>query len=188
MERIAYLRMRNLLLALSIVCALLPVRAAVAQTDLQTHQAKLGSLTELAGSCWSGKFPNGAIDTHCWDWAIQGRFLRDRHTVESEAGLYSGETLYGWDAGAEVVTFWYFNSLGGFSEGTVVAIGEQLLIKEDYSDAAQETEMRSNLEVDAPERYVILTESLTDTGWETFLSLSYERVDRDSTRVEPVED
>ena len=90
--------------------------AAAAATGLQP-------LDFLAGHCWRAEFKPGVTDTHCFEHAYGGKHLRDRHEV---TGGYAGETLYSWDGTANIVTYTYWNSLGGVSRGTMRPAGGRL--------------------------------------------------------------
>ncbi len=75
----------------------------------------------LAGSCWTGTFPDGKqTDEHCFRWLFDGKALRDTHTVRA-AGRpdYVGETTYYFDSAARRVEYLYVENLGGVSRGTM---------------------------------------------------------------------
>lgn len=91
--------------------------------------AGLQPLDFLAGHCWRAEFKPGVTDTHCFEHAMAGKHLRDRHEV---TGGYAGETLYSWDGKAGHVVYTYWNSLGGVSRGTMRPVGDRL----DFSDEA----------------------------------------------------
>jgi hypothetical protein len=74
----------------------------------------------LVGSCWVGTFPDGkATDQHCFEWVFDRKFIRDRHVVQNGKAPYEGETIYGWDAQAKRLGFWYWNSQGDVMIGAV---------------------------------------------------------------------
>jgi uncharacterized protein YndB with AHSA1/START domain len=86
-------------------------------------EAGLKPLGFLVGHCWRGEFKPGTADTHCFERAYDGRHIRDRHQV---TGGYAGETIYSWDGKAGLVTYTYWNSLGGVSRGTMKPAGDRL--------------------------------------------------------------
>jgi hypothetical protein len=45
-------------------------------------------------------------DVHCWERALDGAYLRDRHELRGSKEPYGGETLYGWDSESEKPRFW----------------------------------------------------------------------------------
>lgn len=83
----------------------------------------------LLGACWRAEFKPGVEDEHCFEPAYDGRHVRDRHQV---TGGYAGETLYSWDGGAGLVSYTYWNSLGGVSRGTMRPASDGL----DFGDEA----------------------------------------------------
>ncbi|WP_432381877.1 hypothetical protein [Duganella sp. P38] len=102
--------MRPLLLLL-----LLPAAAQAAPPDV------LKPMAFLAGHCWKGEFPGGQrTDEHCFQWALDGKALRDVHTVRAPGKPdYVGETLYYYDAAAKQVAYLYIENGGGHSHGTM---------------------------------------------------------------------
>ena len=96
----------------------------------------LEPLAFLVGHCWEGRFePGGETDRHCFESVYGGQHVRDVHEVTGGARIYRGETLYSWDGSAGVVTYTYWNSLGGVSRGTMRADGARLAFgDESYTD------------------------------------------------------
>ena len=96
----------------------------------------LEPLAFLVGHCWEGRFePGGEIDRHCFESVYGGQHVRDVHEVTGGARVYRGETLYSWDGTANVVTYTYWNSLGGVSRGTMRPDGTRLSFgDESYTD------------------------------------------------------
>ena len=85
---------------------------------------KLQPLSFLAGSCWKGTFAGRAVtDEHCFEWIMDGRFLRDHHVVRGDSLPYEGETTYAWDAAQKRITYWYIALPGFYSQGNVEAAG-----------------------------------------------------------------
>src|SRR5690349_20466490 len=93
----------------------LPASSATAPSPAPSLQP----LAFLAGSCWSGPLRDGSIDTHCFEWVFDGRFLRDRHVVKGAKRPYEGETLYAWDPQEKRLVYTYWASDGGMSHGDV---------------------------------------------------------------------
>ncbi|MHA6289184.1 hypothetical protein [Maricaulis sp. CAU 1757] len=82
-------------------------------------RSELAPLEFLAGKCFTGVFPGSeTFDVHCFTPVLGGQFLRDVHAVPQGGDVYRGETLYHWDAEAQVIRYRYYNSLGGTSDGT----------------------------------------------------------------------
>lgn len=76
---------------------------------------QLEPMAFLVDHCWEGEIAPGQRNVHCFD-AIEGKRLRDRHEViQSGRTVYSGETIYEWDAAGNAVAFVY--SSGGEAVG-----------------------------------------------------------------------
>lgn len=137
---------------------------------------------ELAGSCWLGTFSAGGADEagprdlHCYEWVLQDRFLRDRHRVTGGEGVYEGETFYGWDAAAGKLRYWYFNSLGGVSEGTVALEEGRWTFRESHRGGGQAMELRTVLERPGEDAYTVATEIERDGTWQAEPAVRYQRL------------
>ena len=159
------------------------VLTAVAKS--QDNSERFDPVSLLAGSCWEGAFPNGATDLHCWEWALGGAYLRDRHKVRGAGSPYAGETLYGWDSDSSALHYWYFNSLGGRSEGGIQKIDgeERWLITESYAgatpgqDEPSKIEMRNFMTVE-DDAYTMITEQRDGASWKEVMSIRFERTDQ----------
>lgn len=90
---------------------------AIAAAQLATPQ--LAPMEFVVGHCWQGRFYNGHVDTHCFEPAYGGRFIRDRHEVRGGPSVYSGETLFAWNPDTGRVEYTYWNSSGGISRGSM---------------------------------------------------------------------
>ena len=145
---------------------------------------RFAPLADLAGHCWIGPFPGSeAHDHHCWEWTLGGKFLRDSHQVQGGESPYGGETLYGWDAEAGILRFWYFNTLGGVSTGTVERDGDRWLFREQYSgnagigQAGGQLEIRSYLVREDETSYDVVSEKRQEDGWREMFSMRLVRTD-----------
>ena len=142
----------------------------------QTEAERFAPVADLAGRCWVGHFPESTLrDVHCWEWAVAKRFLRDRHRVMgSEGTSYQGETLYGWDSEDEVLRYWYFNSLGGVSEGSVERTEDGWRFREHYRGSPGEMDLLSSYSRQGEDGYAIETRRLREGSWEPFGSIRFE--------------
>lgn len=78
----------------------------------------LEPLAFLTGHCWQGILPTGEANRHCFTQGADG--IRDRHEVLRQGKpVYSGETLYAWDAKAATIRFLYSSGGKKLGEGTV---------------------------------------------------------------------
>ncbi len=88
-------RIRQILPSLAVLCGLLLAAPSAADDKPETDE-RFAAVAEFAGYCWIGPFPGSeARDLHCWEWILDGEFLRDSHRVMGGEGPYAGETLYG---------------------------------------------------------------------------------------------
>jgi hypothetical protein len=87
----------------------------------------MAPLDFLVGHCWRGKLPKaGQVDTHCFSRLTDGS-LRDHHDVtENGKLLASGDTLYRWDPGAQVIRYTYRDSIGGVLSSVVRRTGDAI--------------------------------------------------------------
>ena len=97
------------------------------------------------------EFPDGTmLDTHRYEWMFGGKFLRNTHAVTTLDGavLYEGEAVYGWDAQAEELRWWYFNSTGGHVTGNAVVDGDVVsALGVNRGAPGQTDEVKSELEL-----------------------------------------
>ena len=166
------------------------VPAVAADDEGEARARRFEPISELAGHCWTGEFENGARDVHCYEWTLQDGFVRDRHEVTGGEGVYAGETFYGWDASAEQLRFWYFNSLGGVSEGAVARDGDRWRFDESYRGESRSLELRTWLELPTVQnesadaggesevrQYIVTTEILRDGQWQNASRIVFTRRD-----------
>ena len=108
-----------MLSALGLICLSLTANITYAAEQDKLQKA-LAPLQFLVGWCWSGEFPDGKrVDTHCYESMYSGAHLRDRHVVTGGPSLYQGETIYSWNKAGNRVSYVYWNSYGGVSQGTM---------------------------------------------------------------------
>jgi hypothetical protein len=103
------------------IASALMLAALVLPGDVPAPLAPLGF---LVGHCWRGTVQGGGVDTHCFTLAVDG--VHDRHQVVAGGQtVYSGETLYSWDAAAQAIRFVY-KSPDGVMAGNVHAVADGL--------------------------------------------------------------
>ncbi len=148
----------------------LSIAAPAPAADSSVGEATAGPFVPLAfleGKCWSGKFPDGVkSDEHCFEWIYGGKFLRDRHVVRGGGPDYLGETIYAWDPEKKAVVYWYFNSDGGFSMGSLRVDGDALVFpNERFVNEGVETFYRSVWRRTGDDRYLAVTEMQKGDTW-----------------------
>lgn len=161
------------LLALLGGAAAAPSRAAA---DAEVVPQALQPLAFLAGSCWTGSFPDGKqTDTHCFEWVFGGRFLRDHHVVRGAAQPYEGETLYAWNPQARRVVYTYWASDGGYSTGEVEVRGEELVFDDHYVSEKVSLELQSIWRQAGEDAYSVAVSSKKEGGWKPAWSMTLRR-------------
>jgi hypothetical protein len=141
--------------------------ALAADSESAAAMGPFAPLAFLEGRCWSGKFPDGVkSDEHCFEWIYGGKFLRDRHQVRGGGPDYQGETIYAWDPERKAVVYWYFNSDGGFSTGSLRVEGDALVFpNERFVNEGVETFYRSVWRRTGDDRYLAVTEMQKGDAW-----------------------
>lgn len=100
------------------------VAAAVATPQLSSN---LQPLAFLVGHCWQGPIGSGQqVDTHCFEPALDGMHVRDRHEVTGGKKVYRGETIYSFNANTKVIEYTYWSNDGGVTRGTLALKGDVL--------------------------------------------------------------
>jgi len=161
--------------AVTLCLVLAEVSPAAAQ------ESPLQQLEFLAGHCWRGEFEdNEATDTHCYTWVFGRKHLRDVHVVSSEGSVYRGETIYSVDGDSGEITFRYWNSLGGVSDGRLLFEGGVIRSPaEKYTgDDGETREFRSSLRQLDEFRYEAATEELVDGRWSNPARITFTRTDK----------
>jgi hypothetical protein len=135
--------------------------------------ARFAPMAFLVGSCWVGTFPDGKqTDEHCFEWAYDGKFIRDRHVVRG-GPPYSGETFYAWDAANKHVGYWYFSSMGTVQEGYVEETKEGLVFPSATPGA--EGEVRSVWTRLGSDGYRVNATQRKGGAWKTLFAMEMKR-------------
>lgn len=99
--------------------------AAPAKPSADAPENAADVMAFFVGSCWAGAFSDGgSTDTHCLRSVFDGAFVRDNHVVAGARGPYAGETMFRWRAEDETLSFTYWDSAGGKSEGVMKRDGD----------------------------------------------------------------
>ena len=126
-------------------------------------------LAYLADHCWAGEMKGGKdIDTHCFSWVYDRKFLRDRHVVKGEGhDDYVGETLYYFDSADGKLKYLYIENKGGSSAGAVELAENALVFPPTEFQAGGKTQTyRSRWTRRGDEGYDAVTEfKQPDGGW-----------------------
>lgn len=122
----------------------------------------------LTGHCWAGTLKGSSdVDTHCFSWVYDGKFVRDRHTVHGQGHPdHMGESLYYWDETARRLQYLYIESDGGYSKGEVQVSGEALVFPETrFQQGGQLQAYRSRWSRSGEDAYDVVTEFRKKEGW-----------------------
>tara|TARA_R110002073_G_scaffold149297_6_gene302859 strand:- start:8434 stop:9468 length:1035 start_codon:yes stop_codon:yes gene_type:complete len=120
----------------------------------------------LLGACWStGPDHDGPVDTHCFT-DLLGRYVRDRHIIPGNPA-YGGETFFFYDTENESVEFFYYNSIGGISDGSNVHAADGIVYDREYyrgPDGETRT-FRGRFEAISFDGYTSVTEEMQGDDW-----------------------
>ena len=141
----------------------LPLAASEPATD------PYAPLAYLAGHCWAGSMKGGKdVDTHCFTWVYDRKFLRDVHVVKGEGhDDYVGETIYYWDGTEKKLKYLYIENKGGSSMGAVdLAEGALMFPPTEFQSGGKTQYYRSRWTQDGEDAYLVITEfKQADGGW-----------------------
>ena len=130
----------------------------------------------LVGDCWVGTFPDGKqTDEHCFEWVYDRKFIRDRHVVRNGKAPYAGETLYGWDAKAKRLAFWYWNSDGEVMVGTVEYRGDSITFPTRYETDKGTIELRATWTRTGPDSYRVEHSQRAGEAWKPLWGMELRR-------------
>lgn len=167
--------MKSLLLVAALALSLL----CPAQADLKEQLQPLGF---LVGSCWSGKFENGAVDTHCFEPMLGGHFIRDRHEVTGGKAVYAGETVYSWDAKRHAIAYTYWASDGGVATGDVMTSKDgELEFPGSYTADGKEVQLKSVWKRTGVDSYDVWSGQKVNGEWKEMWHMTMQRAAPEKT-------
>ncbi len=150
---------------------------------LYTHpsRAEFSGLEQLIGHCWQAAFPDGKrVDTHCFSEVYGGVHIKDEHVVCGPGAPYYGETWYSVDRKDSNITFRYFNSIGGYSEGVVKFDGQQIYFPEErYQQGTKEVVYKTiwTLSQDQYISEMLRKDDQHETGWLPIWVMTFGQID-----------
>lgn len=157
--------MRTLLVALALLACAAPARA---------QEDRLAPLLFLNG-CWTGTFEGGSVrDDRCFEPMLDGRALRDRHTVVGVG--YGGETIYAWNAETRRIEVTYFANDGGLMTGRVAEEDGVLWMRDGrYVSPRGDVQNLRSRWVRTAEGFVTETEREDGGEWRPLMRIRYVR-------------
>ena len=142
--------------------------------------AQFGWFGELAGSCWQGDHPGGAMrDRQCYSTQF-GRFLRGTIELSAQqaegAGAHKGDSVFAWDPARERLLFYFWGSDGqhGVSEGYYE--GGDLVFPAAPASAGQAPGRRTVWRRIDEDSYRVTVQTAADGNWSDRLQVVYRRV------------
>lgn len=144
---------------------------------VNAHQFQ--GLNQLVGHCWQATFPDGKkVDTHCFSKVYDGAFIRDEHVVCGDKEPYYGETWYVKDANTGAITYRYYNSLGGVSDGSVESVGNELHFpNESYENKGQQIVYRTRWSLNKDEYQSNMWQQNQDKSWKKIWQMDFRKID-----------
>lgn len=141
----------NTIAKLFVLAHLLLAAIAAPQAQASSPRTALAVFAPLVGADWRAPLPGGPLtDTQHFEWMYDGLFVRNTHHVDADGKtVYKGETVYGWDARAHQIVWWYWNETGGYLTGSVTpnADGSLLIEGENHGPADQLDRVRQTIRI-----------------------------------------
>ncbi len=139
-----------------------------------------GQLNQLAGHCWQAEFSDGKrVDTHCFSEVYDGAFIKDEHVVCGGQKPYYGETWYAFNKSSSSVSYRYFNSLGGVSDGEVSFAENTLYFPEEHYKKDNQTLVYKTTWTLADGQYtseMLQLDQTLDSGWKPVWKMQFNKV------------
>jgi hypothetical protein len=156
------------------------IAAPAAQVPASSPKTALAVLAPLVGGEWRAPLPGGQLtDTQHFEWMYDQMFLRSTHHVDSADGktVYQGETVYGWDARAHQIVWWYWNETGGYLTGTLTPNpdGSLVLEGENHGPANQLDRTRQTIRL-ANASWTMETSQQQAGQWTPAITRTYQKV------------
>lgn len=156
------------------------IAAPSAQAPASSPKTALAVLAPFVRADWRAPLPSGPLtDTQHFEWMYDQMFIRSPHHVDSADGktVYQGETVYGWDARAHQIVWWYWNETGGYLTGTLTPSpdGSLLLEGENHGPADQLDRIRQTIRI-ANDSWTMETSEERAGQWTPAVARTYQRV------------
>jgi len=139
---------------------------AAEKASLDEH---LEPLRPFLGKTWKGHFKNSTpekpqVDVARWERALNGKAVRILHSVND--GVYGGESIIVWDEKKKGLVFYYFNTAGFYTTGTIT-FSEGVYTSHEMVTGSAEgvTEVKAISELSADGTMHSKSEYLKDGKW-----------------------
>jgi len=139
---------------------------AAEKASLDEH---LEPLRPFLGKTWKGHFKDSTpekpqVDVARWERALNGKAVRILHSVND--GVYGGESIIVWDDKKKGLVYYYFNTAGFYTTGTITfSEGKYTSHETVTGNADGVTEVKATSEVSADGTMHSKSEYLKDGKW-----------------------
>jgi hypothetical protein len=163
---ITILQMNTLARILLLVLGLSVDGWAAEKASLDEH---LEPLRPFLGKTWKGHFKDSTpekpqVDVARWERALNGKAVRILHSVND--GVYGGESIIVWDEKKKGLVFYYFNTAGFYTTGTITFSEGKYTSHEIVTGNAEGvTEVKATSEVSADGTMHSKSEYLKEGKW-----------------------
>lgn len=141
---------------------------------------QFNGLDQLVGQCWQATFSDGVkVDTHCFSEVYQGAFIKDQHVVCGGKEPYYGETWYVYDTDKKTITYRYYNSLGGISDGSIQFKDNQLIFPDEtYQQGEKRTTYRTTWSLGEQQYQTKMSQQDTTVagGWKPIWEMTFKAI------------
>jgi hypothetical protein len=139
--------------------------------------AAFGWFADLANACWRGERPDGRADVQCYTTQFN-RYLRG--TIKFYQGtnvVAEGDSVFSWDAAANVIVYNQWASNGGFGLGEIAIEGGDLIFRTRLPDGSEAPARAVWRRLDKDTfRVVRQRREEQGEGWTDDTSVTYKRV------------
>ncbi len=135
---------------------------------------------DLAGSCWTGPFPDGKT-RHKQCYSVQyGKFLRGTASliVEQEGASraqFEGDSVFAWDTASGQITYYIWGSDGSHRQLAAQFVGDELVFPVPSRKAPSEIAYRSVWRRISADVFEVRRERPAGGAWSTELTVVYKR-------------
>lgn len=153
---------------------------ACALAHAQELPGGFGWFGSLAGSCWSGRFPDGKT-THRQCYSTQfGRFLRGTAALSTEKEgrpqvAFEGDSVFAWNDERKAIDYYVWGSDGSHRQLEAKYEGDELMFPVPARADPGKVAFRSAWRRIDGDTFEVRRQRPADGGWNTELTVVYRR-------------